>query len=166
MVMKTASKGFTIIELIVTMIVVGILAVVILPRFASVNAFDTVGFADQATALLRFAQKTAIARHQMVYVSLASTPPTFCAYSYSGTPTCAAASCTSTLPLPGGSYHAAKTTVTFASGSTTALCFDALGKPYASSGAALSSQVFLTVNNESGTAVRTIYVERETGYVH
>lgn len=63
--------GFTMIELITVMIVVGILAVIALPRFADSSDFQARGFQDETRALLRYAQKSAIAQRRNVCVTLA-----------------------------------------------------------------------------------------------
>ncbi|MBS1198458.1 MAG: methylation [Proteobacteria bacterium] len=64
------SKGFTLVELIVVMVVMGVLAVIAVPRFADQSAFEARGFHDETLALLRFAQKSAIAQRRNVCVSL------------------------------------------------------------------------------------------------
>ena len=64
-----AEGGFTLVELIVTMIVVGILAVTILPRVADRGAFDARGFRDGTLAVLRYAQKSAVAQRRQVCVT-------------------------------------------------------------------------------------------------
>jgi MSHA pilin protein MshC len=61
--------GFTLIELITNMIIVGILSVVALPRFADQGAFNSRGFHDETLSLLRYAQKTAIAQRRTVCVA-------------------------------------------------------------------------------------------------
>lgn len=60
--------GFTLIELIMTMVIVGILAIVVAPRFFDNNVFQSRGFADQIQATLRYAQKVAIAQRTTVCV--------------------------------------------------------------------------------------------------
>ncbi len=65
--------GFTMIELITVMIVVGILAVVAIPRLADRSDFDNRGFQDETRSLLRYAQKSAIAQRRNVCVTLAAT---------------------------------------------------------------------------------------------
>ena len=43
-------SGFTLVELIVTLVILGIIAVVAIPRFTARNSFDSRGFYDRATA--------------------------------------------------------------------------------------------------------------------
>jgi MSHA pilin protein MshC len=64
--------GFTLVELIVTMVIVGILAVAVMPRFANTTAFDERRFYDATLAILRYAQKSAVAQRRTVCVTFAA----------------------------------------------------------------------------------------------
>ena len=56
-----------------TMVIVGILAAVVAPRFFDADIFQSRGFADQVQASLRYAQKIAIAQRRNVCVAFTAT---------------------------------------------------------------------------------------------
>lgn len=66
---KQAQAGFTLIELIVIMILLGVLSAVAYPRLSGTQ-FDEVGFRDQVAATLGYARKAAVAQRRNVSVSL------------------------------------------------------------------------------------------------
>jgi len=147
MVTNLHRRGFTLIELITVMIVIGILAVFVLPRFANVDDFDARGFQDETRSLLQYAQQSAVAQHRYVCVS----------FSASGASLSAGATSACGTPLTGPN-GATPFTVTARSGTgySTApsnFYFDALGKP--------STGQTITV-----TGSGSVTVEAETGYVH
>jgi prepilin-type N-terminal cleavage/methylation domain-containing protein len=62
--------GFSLVEVIVVIILLGILSVVALPRLFDTTDFDTANFHEDAINAFRYAQKTAIASGCDVEVSL------------------------------------------------------------------------------------------------
>jgi len=64
------ARGFTLVELITVMVLIGIMAVVAVPRFFDRSAFDSRGFFDETKSLLRYAQKVAVAQRRTVCVAL------------------------------------------------------------------------------------------------
>jgi len=140
-------RGFTLVELIAVIVILGIIAIVAIPRFFDRNTFDSRSFYDQVISTLRYAQKAAIAQHSFVCVGYATNSITL---TYGAT-----AACGSNLTSPTGQTPytiVASNGVTLSGGAT--FSFDALGRPSASQSIAVSGY---------SSAIK---VEAETGYVH
>jgi MSHA pilin protein MshC len=70
---RPAARGFTMIELTVVIIIVGILSVVAVAKLTGVDAFEVQGFFDSTKAAVRFAQKLAVAQRTNVVVVVNAT---------------------------------------------------------------------------------------------
>lgn len=67
-----SQQGFTLVELITILILVGILAVVALPRLDGAQDFGALAFRDRVATSLRYAQKSAVAKRRMVCATVAA----------------------------------------------------------------------------------------------
>ena len=70
MALQKRARGFTLIELISVLVVLGALATFISPRFFQQTAFDTLAFQQELTTAIRYAHKLSIASGCEVQVSL------------------------------------------------------------------------------------------------
>lgn len=64
------SKGFTLVELIATLIIIALIAAVTGPLFFNVSAFRESGFFDETISSMRYAQKLAVATGCTVRVQI------------------------------------------------------------------------------------------------
>ena len=163
---QRCQSGFTLIELIVVMIIIGIMAVVVLPRFDLLRGFDEIGYRDQVKATLEYARKSAVAQRR--YVCVARTGSNLTLTVDKDIPeNKLAATCPreQNLNMPGSGSNGIvpRGTTTLLNTSAASVVFDALGRPWTSASATTSSSATLTVHGDSDYSIT---VEAETGYVH
>jgi MSHA pilin protein MshC len=180
--------GFTMVELIVVIVLIGILGAIAGSRLFDNQVFEARAYADQSRSLIRYAQKLAIAQNRAVFVR--STP--------NGFAVCFIATCATAADLaqaPGSSNNGSTATREFCVGAngqyvanwaclgrpaTVVIAstvqraemaangffyFDRAGRPFNSSDTGASTFTRLTLNFSSGAQTATLNVEAETGYV-
>jgi MSHA pilin protein MshC len=161
------------VELIIVIVLVGILAAIGAGRFFDRSGFDAAAFADQSRALLRYAQKAAIARNTPIYVQFDDKRISLCYEAPQGN--CAPAD---RVPAPGGAPGGAASAshcqdarwyclglpegvqLTLSS-AMSEFSFDALGRPAVPNGR--FEGLVMTVASPGET--RSVAVNQETGYV-
>ncbi len=148
-------NGFTVIELVMVLILLGVISVFVAPQLNSKD-FEVRGFHDETLALMRYAQKTAIAQRRTVCVTFGPGSATLTIVAAAGSTVC-----------PGGSFAGPRgeipATVSARSGVAYVVTpgdfsFDGLGQP--------SAARSFEVAGDGTPLGRTITVEATTGYVH
>jgi MSHA pilin protein MshC len=147
-------RGFTLPELVATIVIMGILAAVAVPRLMSSKGFASRGFYDEGQAVVRFAQKTAIAWRRSIMVCVSASEisaiknadcdapePVFHPVSGAALKSTAPDGVILSLDPPASSFS-----------------FDGMGRPSASFTITLNSSI-------TGDPMRKILVAAETGYV-
>jgi MSHA pilin protein MshC len=175
---RQRTHGFTLVELILVMVVIGILSAVGAARFFDRASYDAASYTEQMRSLIRFGQKMAIAQNRPVFVRLNGASVALC---FGGT-TCDAAS--QVRPAAGNNSGSTTTAtvcatarwaceanpagVSYAS-PVSAFYFDPLGRPCAATDAFTAINCTfqkLSINVTGDGSTRTVVVEPETGYVH
>lgn len=153
-------RGFTLVELVMVLVVLGILAVFAAPRMFDRSDFDARGLHDITLSYLRYAQKTAIAQRRTVCISFTSSSIAMRIANVAGVFDCAGSSGT-VITGPDGNANGSANGASYSGSTPTAFGFDALGQPVDASGSTVAKATIQVAN-----AGKTITIEAITGYVH
>lgn len=148
--------GFTLVELIMVIVMLGVLSATALPKFFETNTFSERAFFSDTLNAVRYAQKLAVATGCNVQVSISSNSYTLSRQGDSSSTSCPGGSSYSlSVPHPstGASSYSGSEAGTILTSTVSSFVFNALGT--------VSSDVVITVAGS-----KTIHVIAETGYVY
>jgi Tfp pilus assembly protein FimT len=153
------AAGFTTVELVMVIVVLGILAVFALPNLSGSSTFRAAAFQDEVAAALRYAQKTAVSHRRLVCATFTTTTVTLTIAAANPAVACGA----TTLNAPNGSSVFARSL------DTTNVTTTAVGPIYFQpSGIATSDAAGTTIANfnTTVTGMTAITVVGATGAIY
>jgi MSHA pilin protein MshC len=164
-------------------VLVGVLGAIVAARFFDRTGFDAAAFAEQSAAMLRYAQKLAIAQNRPVHVQASTQGLRLC---YSATSPCGAAD---RVAAPSGASSGSSATrafcasagvdvpawycegvpaganMTLSPAGAAAFYFNGLGRPYLATDTGDSGFQGLALTIKGDDVTRTVSVAQETGHV-
>ena len=152
--------GFTMMELVLVMVLIGVLAAIGVPRLMGDNTMAAAAFGDQVVSALRTAQKSAVARRRLVCATVGGSAVTLTI-----SPSSTALDCTT--PLNAETYSTSASGVT-ATVTPSTLFFQPNGMITSDMGGRAPVSGTVLIRSGAGTGARTsrsIAFSGTTGYV-
>ena len=143
------NSGFTLVELIVVILIIGILSISIAPRFFGVTSYENRQVTDELLSALRYSQQMAMNRGGDIHLVL--TANNFTVQLSDGTD----------LRSPDGRIPYTKTFPNNINATAETIRYNGLGQPVSAANVPLTANTTININ---GSPVITI--EANTGYAH
>ena len=158
------TDGFTLVELIVVMVLIGIIAAVGIPKLMSDNSTEASAFGNQVVSALRYAGKSAVAHRRLVCAKVAVRSVAL-TISSSAIGTDGATPCDKNLQALSGDLYATTDTDISAGGLIGNLYVQPDGTVTSDQDGSVPARGDITITAQ-GKVLRTIQVEGSTGYVN
>ena len=150
------ARGFTLVELVMVMVILGLISIVVLPRLSDTSTFRATAFRSEVVSALRHAQKSAVSHRRLVCVTVRSNGVNLTiAQTYGST------ACNGSMVGPDGSVTYASSSEDLITGGTGTIYFQPSGT--VSSNASGSAPTNYTI---SFYGMPAITVVGATGYVN
>jgi MSHA pilin protein MshC len=155
-------RGFTLVELVTVLVLLGVLAAVALPRLGGVGVYAERASGSRLVSGLRFAQEQAMSRNRFVRVRIATPAADRFRIERCQGRAPSPGACPGWVQLsPPGSTGDWSLSGDLAFDSAATLFFDGLGRPVTAAGGSPGTQTVA-----AGGGAVTVTVEAETGFVH
>jgi len=151
---KNHQNGFTLIEVIAVLVIIGVVAAVVVSRMISPSSFGLVSEADILKGHLRYAQYRAMS-HTETWGIQFTTNGYSLLYNKAAT--------TSKLPNEDSSTHTFSSGITISTGAGTAVHFNEWGNPVDDSGNLLTAGKLIVLSD--GSTSRTVTITQNTGFI-
>jgi MSHA pilin protein MshC len=151
---KNDPNGFTMFEVIVVVLLIGIVAAFVAVRGSSKTAYDLASEAEILKGHLRYAQFRAMSDTESWGMSLSTNGYQLLKNK---------APATDSLPNESGPSHALPSGITITTGAGTAIHFNERGIPVGDGDAPLTAETEIALSH--GSATQTIFIKPETGFI-
>ena len=159
---RVHSAGFTLIELITVMVLLGILSVVALPRMGMTSAaYQAQAFSEQVRSALQYAQKTAVSHRRLVCAAVTSTSVTLTVASLNGASSCSGTTLTGAGNGDGSAFATSPNSASVTISPTATVYFQPSGQVSSDGAGSTVSDFSFTVAGNPAIAV-----QGATGYVN
>ena len=169
-------RGFTMIELVVVIILIGVLSATAMSRMSLLTGYDEVAYRDSLKSTLEYARRTAVASRRVVCATVSGNALTLrieeTIPETAGSGTCSGGGITAhdlALPVPDSHCSGVANGTCPPPGVTLAdasLGFNGLGQPLSGAGALLGGLTTWTITNTKTGGTTTLNIAADSGYVY
>lgn len=157
------TKGFTLIELVMIMVIIGVLAIAVIPKTTATPIVKLEAVCQKIESDLRYIQEMALAQQVRFGISFDPVNESYFAYRLNTSTKAQDPQTRNNLDISFNQLNEFRGIDIVSTNFSNIVEFDSKGSPYDGNGAILSSQGIITVQTASGTYSKTIRIEPSTG---